>query len=142
MAEMKIQGPAAIGIAAVIVLARLFTIGSSNDPALRDAVKAELANDLGGELGKALADQNGVRTAEALAKLVKLADSNLVTIYSTKVSKPLFSIGSTDSAIVKVKYSLPEQAVRKEYWRFSHGTLSGWRYRSRSSALSYFLNFI
>lgn len=138
----KIHGWAAIAIAVVFVGYRLMTLGNSEDPELRAAVKAELVNDLGGQLGEALETHNGAYSEQDMQRLVDLADRNAIVVLSTKVSKPLLSFGSSEKAIVQVRFSLPEQPVRQEYWRFSHSVLAGWRLRSRhSSALSYYLNF-
>ena len=141
--ETKIQGWAAVVIAVVVIGVRLMTIGSSDDPRLHQTIKAELANDLGNNLGKAMAAQDGAFSEQDMQRLVELADRNAIMVLSTKVSKPLLSLGSSDKVIVQVRYSLPEQATQQEYWRFSHGMLSGWRVLSRhSSALSYYLNFM
>lgn len=137
----QIQGWGAIAIAIVFVAFRLLTIGNSNDPDLHEAIKAELANDLGNQVGQALDAQSGAYSAEDLRRINELANRDAITVFSTKVSKPLLSMGSSEKVIVKVRYRLPEQETREEYWRFSHSGLAGWRYRGRSSAISYYLNF-
>lgn len=141
--ETKIQGWTALAIAVALIGVRLMTIGPSDDPRLHAAVKAELANDLGNQLGKTLDAHDGAWGEQDMQRLVDLADRNAIMVLSTKVSKPLLSLGDSDKVVVQVRYSLPEQAARQEYWRFSHSLLSGWRVRSRhSSALSYYLNFL
>ncbi len=141
--ETRIQGWAAVAIAVVVIGVRLLTIGNSDDPRLHQAIKAELANDLGNNLGKAMASQDGALSEQDMQRLVELADRNAIMVLSASVSKPLLSLGSSDKVIVKVRYSLPEQATQQEYWRFSHSMLSGWRVRGRhSSAISYYLNFL
>ena len=37
---------------------------------------------------------------------------------------------------------LLDDPPRTEFWRFEHSAIAGWRYRTGSSKLSYYLNFI
>lgn len=120
-----------------IISVRIATIGEVNDDKLTAAIRAELANDLGNNVGQALEDNN-----RDIAALTELADPTNIDIYSTAVSKPLLSTGSATRAVVRVHYALPQQSAVQEYWLFEHSALAGWRYRQRSSALSYYLNFL
>ena len=97
-------------------------------------------NDLGGAVSRELESLDTSDPA-AVQRITQLADADGITIHSAHVSKPLLSFGSSERTIVKVAYSLPQQSSREEYWRFSDSLVGGWRYRGRSSAVSYYLNF-
>lgn len=124
-------------VGVILVAVRFATVGEVNDNKLTAAIRAELANDMGNNLGRALQDNK-----HDIATLTELADPANIDVYSTAVSKPLLSTGSVTRAVVKVHYALPEQNSVQEYWLFEHSAIGGWRYRQRSSALSYYLNFL
>lgn len=136
----QLNGRNSIVIAVLVLIlfaVRFATIGEVNDDKLTAAIRAELANDLGNNLGQALQENK-----HDIATLTELANPANIDVYSTAVSKPLLSTGSVTRAVVKVHYALPEQNSVQEYWLFEHSALAGWRYRQRSSALSYYLNFL
>ncbi len=125
----------------VVVLWRLATLGPTFDPALNDAIRAELRNEVGNEMGKALAESNP-RSAADVARLIAMNDESAVQVHSTRVSKPLLSFGGTQRAVVRVAYTLPDGIQRDEFWAFDTSLIGGWRYKHRSSATSYYLNFL
>lgn len=131
------HGVIIVVLVALFAVFRFATIGNVEDETLTAAIKAELRNDLGNRLGQAL--HSGSHDPSTLAAM---ADGDGIDIYSTAVSKPLLGTGSAVRAVVKVHYALPEQAPQQEYWLFEHSALGGWRYRQRSSAVSYYLNFL
>lgn len=135
-----IHGIIALVAVVLLVLIRLATLGDSRDPALRAAITAELRNELGNNLGKALEDFDS-RDPDSVRRLTELADAEGIEIHGARVSKPLLSFASKQDAIVRVDYSLPEEDRVQAYWRFEHSAIGGWRYRYRSSAMSYYLNF-
>jgi hypothetical protein len=130
-----------LGVVIVLVLLRLMTIGESNDPKLREAIRMELMNRLGGRTGQALSEIDKT-DPEAVRALAEQADPEGIQVHSMKVSKPLLSFGSKEDVIVQVEFSLPGSFKQKEYWRFKHSLIAGWRYKRRSTALSYYLNFL
>jgi hypothetical protein len=125
---------------AAVGLVRVATLGETNDPALREAVRAELLNDLGARTSKELASFDASK-GDGVA-LAKRADPAGIDVHSTKVSKPLISFSSSENAVVLVEYSLPDGPRRSEYWLFEHSAAAGWRYRRETSSLSYYLNFL
>lgn len=145
MAEMQfdLKGPQGIiAIVAVVIigLLRLGTLNSSHDPKLHDAIKTELRNELGNNLGKALANMDS-RDPDALKRAAALANGDGIEIYSTKLSKPLLSWSSSQKVVVKLSYSLPEQPRRQEYWSFNH-SFGSWSYVRETTVVSYYLNLI
>lgn len=134
--------PLTIGVVllATVGLVRVATLGETNDPVLREAVRAELRNDLGARTSKELASFDAPK-GDGVA-LAKRADPAGVEIHSAKVSKPLLSFSSSENAVVLVEYSLPDGPRRSEYWLFEHSVAAGWRYRRETSSLSYYLNFL
>lgn len=130
-------------IAIAVVVVRFATLGESDDPGLRQAVIAELTTRLGGRTG---ADLDAIERAggvdeESARNLVERADPEGIQVHSMSVSGKLLSASSREKVVVRVEYSLPQAARRKEYWVFDHSTLAGWRYRRPTNAISYYLNF-
>lgn len=130
-----------IGLVVLFVGFRLATVGESHDPRLREAVKAELMNELGNQLGKALDSVDIAADPSAAGHLIGHANPDNIHVHSMRVSKPVMSMSSKDKTVVRVEYSLPGIDRRTEYWRFRHGMATGWSYRGSSSAVSYWLNF-
>lgn len=130
---------AAVGVA-VLVLVRLFTLGESEDRELHAAIRAHLLNDLGANLGKALEDFDP-GDPQAVSAILERADAKGIKLHSVKVSKPVLSFGSNTKTIVYSEFTLPGEGREDAYWRFSDQMIGGWRYRGRSSAASYYLNF-
>ena len=139
MAEMEYKLSAKGGAIAAaagigIVIVRLATVGEVDDSKLDAAIAAELRNDLAPALVRAGEDGDEDVSPESFDEGIR--------ILSTKVSKPLLSVGSKTDAIVRLEYRLLDDPPRTEYWRFEHSAIAGWRYRRGSSKLSYYLNFI
>jgi hypothetical protein len=146
MAELKLDlngknGIIALGVVVLAVSVRLLTLGNTDDPALREAVRAELRNSLGGQLGAAL-DAMPEGDPEAAAEIAAMASEDSIRIHATSVSKPLLSFSSSAKTVVKVEYELPGNGHQTAYWRFRHSMVGGWQYRGRGSAVSYYLNFL
>lgn len=144
MAEMQIdfsgkRGWVALGIVGLVLVVRIATLGSTDDPKPGEAIRAELQNDLGGRLGTALA---ALPDGAATTDIIDMADADNIRIYDTSVSKPLLSFGSSAKTIVKLEYKLPGGERTSDYWRFEHSLIGGWHYRRRSQAWSYYLNFL
>lgn len=131
----------ALGVLAVVVVVRIATLGESRDPALQQAVRAELLNELGNELGKVLDGEDVATDPAATARALQRADPDNIRIHALHVSKPLLSFSSNAEAVVKVEYSLPGVDRHTEHWRFRHSMIGGWAYRGGSTAVSYWLNF-
>ncbi len=134
------KGPLAIVIIGALLVIRFMTIGEVNDPELDTAIRAELLNDVGASVSQALEDLDPA-DGNAIDELVQLSDAENITLHSVKVSKPLLAFGSSTDAIVRVEFTLPGRTRRTEYWRFTHSTAAGWRYRRPASVFSYYLNF-
>lgn len=137
------SGLIVVVIAIAVVAVRFATLGESDDPSLRQAVIAELTIRLGGRTG---ADIDAIEAAggvdeESARRLAERADPEGIQVHSMSVSGPLLSPSSRESMVVRVEYSLPQAARRREYWAFDHSTMAGWRYRRPTTALSYYLNF-
>ncbi|MEQ8494405.1 MAG: hypothetical protein RLW42_09330, partial [Gammaproteobacteria bacterium] len=124
----------------IVIVVRGAALGRSDDPALHEAIRAHLVNDLGGRLGVALDAADPADEAD-VAELLERADASRIALHEVAVSKPLLSFGSTAEAIVHCVYTLPGEASEAAYWRFSDQAIDGWRYRGHSSAVSYYLNF-
>jgi hypothetical protein len=127
--------PLAIGISQV------GNRGNSEDPELREAVQAELANRQGANTSAAL-DEVDMDDPDAAIALAELTDPEGIEIHSLRISRPLLSFSSSEDVIVLVGYTLPGQPRQEEYWRFTHSLVGGWRYRRESSATSFYLNFM
>ncbi len=144
MAEsnFKIKGPFALVIVAGLIVFRLLSIGESDDPDLKSAVERQLLSHMGGSVSDMLADIDPEDGAQ-IDELLEMSDMSAIEIHSMRVSKPLFGgFGSSVEAIVRVDFTLPGQAEETEYWRFTHSTAAGWRYRRPASIAIYYLNFI
>ena len=48
----------------------------------------------------------------------------------------------SEDVVVRVDFSLPEAEPRREYWRFEHSVIGGWRYRRPTTIVAYYLNMI
>lgn len=118
---------------------RFFTVGASDDLDLRKAVLAELANRMGGAVGRELAkrDQPDEKLA---AKLAEMANADKIEIHSLKTSKPLFP-SSKSEIVVLVDYSLPGGEPTQEYWKFEYSVIGGYRYKRETTVASYYTNF-
>lgn len=136
-----IHGVAAAVVAVVFIGLRLATMGESDDPELRAAVQAELLNDLGGNLGRALEDVDVSDPAD-IAAVLELADEANIDIHSIQLSRPILSMSTNEKTIARVEYTLPGASRRSEYWRMSNGLVGGWRYRGPSTQVSYYLNLL
>lgn len=145
MADTKIKiplarGPLAILIIGALLVVRFITIGEVNDPQLDAAIRTQLLSDMGASVSQALDDLDPA-DGNAIDELVRLSDTENITLHSVKVSKPLLSFSSSTEAIVRVEFTLPGRSRTTEYWRFTHSTVAGWRYRRPASVVSYYLNF-
>ncbi|MFE8070281.1 hypothetical protein QQM79_04415 [Marinobacteraceae bacterium S3BR75-40.1] len=146
MAEMKFQFTGINAVIALIVVValvglRLATLGESDDPALREAVKTELMSELGGRTGEALANLDRTNP-EAVRKLTQEASLDAIHIHRLSVSKPLLSLSSDEKAIVRVQYNLADDPEEVKYWQFRHSPIGGWRYQYTSTVVGYYLNFL
>ncbi len=146
MAEINFEfsgrnGVIALAVVAAVLLVRIATLGESSDPKLEEAVRAELRNELGNQLGKVLDGDNVSSDPDAIEAALERSDDSNIAIHSMCVSKPLLSFSTKTDAVVRVDYELPGVERRSEYWRFDHSMLGGWRYRYGSNAVSYYLNF-
>ena len=106
-----VHGVAAAIIAVVVVGVRLTTLGESDDPELRAVVQAELLNELGGNLGRALRDVD-TTDPESLAEVLELADEASIDVHSIQLSRPLLSMSSNEKTIARVEYTLPGDTRR------------------------------
>ena len=134
------QGIIALVAVLALVGVRLATLGESEDEGLHTAIRAELLNHLGADLGPALRDLDP-SDPEAVERVLELADEENIELHSVKVSAPLLSMSSNQRTIVFVEYTLPNGDRESDYWRFSNALVGGWVYRGPSTALSYYLNF-
>ena len=146
MSEVKFSFSGRTGIIAavvvvLIVLVRLTTLGENSDAALEKAIYAELRNELGGELGRALDDVD-ITSEEDIEDVLAYTEDNAIELHSVKVSKPLMSFSSSEKTIVRIEYSLPGGDPRTQYWRFKHALAGGWLYQYETTVVSYYLNFI
>ena len=146
MSEVKFKftgkkGIIALAIIIAIVLLRLGTIGESHDPKLRDTIRTELMNKLGGRTSQALSNLDK-SDSDAVLALAERADPAGIKVHSMRTSRPLLSFASKERVIVLVEYSLPRSPKRVEYWRFEYSPIGGWRYWHPSTVISYYLNFL
>jgi hypothetical protein len=84
---------------------------------------------------------------DAVARAVKSITSSKINIESVQTSYPLFDFTKDKEVVVKVMYSLDDAYGKREkgtnYYRFDHGSLGNvWRYKYKTGALSYYLNFL
>ena len=85
---------------------------------------------------------------EKFNEVVKSVISTKLTIKSVKASYPIFDFfHKYKDVIVKVNYSLDDAYGTREqgtkYYSFEHSPMiNRWRYKSKRSKLSYYLNFI
>ena len=138
--NIPLKGPVALVVIAVVLVIRFLTIGESNDAALRAAVQQQLLNDMGASVSQAL-DELDARDGRAVDELVELSNAENITLHSVKISKPLLSLGSSTDTVVRVDFTLPGRSRTTEYWRFTHSSVAGWRYRRPVTVASYYLNF-
>ncbi len=143
MAEKTIELSGKSGLAAVfVVLAfvgfRFMTFDKNTDPKLREAVMAELRNELGGALQRKLNESDADRDYEELSEL---ADADNITIYSIYVSEPVLSYSNNQKAILKVTFRLPGASKETRYYQFSHSLIGGWQYETTALSYQYYSNF-
>ena len=138
-ASASFSGPVAFVVVAILLGLRLMSIGEVDDPGLKEAIKAELRNDLGQLLSREL--NKPTDSPEAIQALADLADESSIKIYSAKVSKPLLSMGSKTGAVVRIDYQLGDEPRETVYWLFDHSAIGGWRYKYPTTRIGYYLNF-
>lgn len=135
--------PAAIGLIVLVLVFRLFSLQNTDDPDLRKAIIAELQPELMQQATQTIARQGAGNRAQISAMNTIGAPEEQLQIFRLRLSKPLLSFGSEERVIVALDYALsPELPMRHEYWAFDKSLIAGWRYRYRSSALSFYLNFL
>ncbi len=138
--NIPLKGPVALVVIAVVLVVRFFTIGETDDPALEAAIQQRLLSDMGASVSQALTDLDS-RDGRAVDELLELSNAENIALHSIKVSKPLLSMGSSTDTVVRVEFTLPGRARTTEYWRFTHSSIAGWRYRRPATVASYYLNF-
>jgi len=133
-----------IVIVGALLALRVASLGESDDPDLRRAVRIELLSRLGARTGEDLENlaRPGGLTTEAARELLRRVDPTDIEIHGLAVSRPLLSMASCEKVVVRVDFSLPEAEPQREYWRFEHCVGSGWRRAGRTGALSYWLNLL
>ena len=67
-------------------------------------------------------------------------------IESVQISSPLLDFSTLKDVVVKVVYSLSEESETRDsetlYLRYRHSAISNtWNYQSKTTAMSYYLNF-
>ena len=138
--NVPLKGPVALVVIAVVLAVRFLTIGESNDAALEAAIQQRLLSDMGASVSHAL-DELDTRDGRAVDELIELSNAENIALHSVKVSKPLLALSSSTDTVVRVEFTLPGRARTTEYWRFTHSSVAGWRYRRPVTIASYYLNF-
>lgn len=146
MAEMQFdlsgrKGLAALTAVVILVALRAAALGATDDPALHAAIRAHLLNDVGANVAATLENLDPADPA-GVAQVLEAADAGAIALHEVRVSKPLLAVGSGTEAIVHCDYSLPGAPRQSAWWRFRDQAIGGWRYLGRSSAFSYYLNFL
>ena len=84
---------------------------------------------------------------EELERVANSIASTKLNVESVQTSYPLFSLSARKKVVVKVTYSLDDASgTRKKgtnYYLFRHGSIgNAWRYRHKTTVVSYYLNFV
>jgi hypothetical protein len=138
MPEMNIQlkGRQAVAVLLVLAAAAAARFASMrelrNDPDLMREVRTHLASETLPQLVDRLRDGQSVPTDDAL-------DYEPV-VSSVRASYPPFDFSVPKDVVVRVAYSLPNGEPSTVYFLFSKGAF-GWRFKHKSDALGYYLNF-
>jgi len=136
------------GIPAVIVLVLmvaaggfgLFARGEVDDPALEEALRAELVLRLGGRTGQELDQLSETPTEEEVQTLLERADASGIEIRSMKVSGAVGSrAGSSYDAAVIFEYTLPGEPRQEAVWLMEK-RIGSWRYRRETGKMTYYMN--
>lgn len=137
---------AAVVIAAVVAV-RLLTFGDAkNDDNLMRALEIQLVSDYFPEDVDRLKSVYESGDPEQIERVAQSVTSTKVTVDAVYTSSPLLKFASSKDVIVKVRYSLHDDAglrdTRTRYYRFRHHSLgNSWSYRYETGAPSYYLNF-
>jgi len=153
MTEVKIKLSGWQGIVAVIavialIIFRLSTFSDTSDNTdLIEELEFQLMTEYFPDDVENLKTLYESGYEEELEEAVESITTSELTILSVQTSSPLLSFKSKQKVIVKVVYSLDDSFGNRKkgtaYYRFDHRALGNtWRYRYRSGAISYYLNFI
>ena len=151
MSEVKIRlaGWQVVVVAVVfvvVVAVRLTTLTDmTNDKELMEHIDTELMTEyaphVAGKLRAAFDTGNNGKIDEA----AKSVTSTKVNIASVKASYPIFDFSIPKDVVVKVEFSLDDDAgageKRTVYYLFRHGAF-GWSFQYETSAMRYYLNFM
>lgn len=144
--EIQITGKAAV-VAILLVIAlvavRIITFTDSQDAGLEEAVRAELWLRYGGQLGTEIEEIREKADYGGVPALLDKASPEAITIERISRSEPLLSWSSNQKVVVRVHYRYPDDTeTRKEYMKFRHGMIGGWRYSPEGvTGVSFYLNF-
>ncbi|OOZ39881.1 hypothetical protein BOW53_09760 [Solemya pervernicosa gill symbiont] len=138
----QFSGPMAllVGVVALIIIGiRLASMGGNSDPELEEAVRQELWSDHAGGMVSQLRQK--FESGSMAKGDVEKVGAEAISILKIGTSKPLLSMSTNERVIVFVRYMVPDDDnVHEKYMEFTNATLGGWRYRYRSSVISYYLN--
>lgn len=148
--KMKLTGwkaAAALAALGLIVAARLLTFSDkTGDAALMRALETLLVCDYFPNEVERLkaAYENGDKSP--LQEVVSSVTSAKLNIESVKVSYPFLDFSPSKEVVVKVVYSLKDDAGirdrKTKYYLFKHGAIGNvWQYMHEVSSLHYRLNF-
>jgi len=144
--EMQLKGwPAVIAIIAIVIgfIGYQFYLHDDldNNPEVRKKLEMNLMHEIAGDI---------TADAEAMKAAIKSGDQERADeigkgVLERKVTiEDLAMKGRGEDIVVKADYTVhgPDKDLKKTgYFRFSHSTITGWRYRWETSALSWYLKF-
>ena len=141
--NFKLTGKPAVAALVLIVLVGglgMFARGEVDDPALEDALRAELVLRLGGRTGQELGQLSENPTEEEVRAFLERADADGIEIHSTKVSGPVgSSAGSSYDVAVIFEYTLPGEPRQEAVWLMEK-RIGSWRYRRETGKMTYYMN--